>query len=207
MKNRSLPKPQLLIIIVLVFMGNPASRVYPETSSSPFLKGWAAYENKDFASALKHWQPLAEKGNPDAQYLLGIIYKNGYGVQVNFLEAEKWFRKSAGQGDVGAQYYLGVFMETGKGHPPDFKQAGFWFKKAAQQGYPDAQYRLGKWYSKENGEEHDFVLAYVWFALADANGIQTAKPKIEEIEQQLTSKQLTRARQLAHQVWVRLEGK
>lgn len=207
MKTRSFPNFLLQIIIALVLIGNSASRVYSETSSAPFLKGWAAYENKDFTSALKHWNPLAENGNPDAQYLLGIIYTNGYGVPVNFLEAEKWFRKSAGQGDVGAQYFLGVFMETGKGHPPDFEQAGFWFKKAAQQGYPDAQYRLGEWYSQETGEEQDFVLAYVWFSLAHANGIQTAKPKIEAIKKHLTSKQLIKARQVVHQVWVRLERK
>ncbi len=207
MKDKRFSKTFSTLLILVFICGYLPSRVNGKNLDEPFLKGWSEYENKNFNSALETWLPLAEKGNPDAQYFVGILYSNGLGVPVDFKEAGKWFHKSADQGDVGAQYYLGLFFETGKGFPQDFNQAGYWFKKAANQGYPDAQFHLGEWYSKENGAEQDFVLAYVWFALADGNGIQTAQTKMEEVQKYLTPKQLIKGRQLARQVWVRLERK
>ncbi|QPJ62420.1 MAG: sel1 repeat family protein [Candidatus Nitronauta litoralis] len=194
-----------IVAILIILIGHGPSRVYGESLQDPFLKGWSEYENKNFDLALKTWLPLAERGNPDAQYFVGIFFSKGLGVPVNFKEAGKWFQKSADQGDVGAQYQLGIFFETGKGYPRDLHQAGYWFKKAAKQGYPDAQYHLGRWYSKINGAKQDFVLSYVWLSLAEANGIQTARPKINAVKKQLTPEQLTKASQLAHKLWLQLE--
>jgi len=50
----------------------------------------AAAQAGDFATALKEWKPLAEAGDVDAQYNLGIMYDNGYGVPQDYAEAVKW---------------------------------------------------------------------------------------------------------------------
>ena len=70
------------------------------TLSSPlvaqdFQKGLAAAQAGDFATALKEWKPLAEAGDVDAQYNLGIMYDNGYGVPQDYAEAVKWYRLAA----------------------------------------------------------------------------------------------------------------
>ena len=39
-----------------------------------FDDGWAAYEAGDYATALKEFRPLAEQGDAEAQYWLGLMY-------------------------------------------------------------------------------------------------------------------------------------
>ena len=66
----------LIIIPVLLFslfLGLPS---YP----SDFDKGLTAHNNGDYATALKEWKTLAEHGDVDAQYHLGVMYDNGDGV-------------------------------------------------------------------------------------------------------------------------------
>jgi len=40
-------------------------------------KGWNAYYNGDYATALRVWKPLAKQGDAVAQYYLGALYANG----------------------------------------------------------------------------------------------------------------------------------
>ena len=49
-----------------------------------FEKGLAAAQSGDFATALREWTPLAEQGDPDAQYNLGVMYRNGNGVPQDY---------------------------------------------------------------------------------------------------------------------------
>ncbi|MGB0588025.1 MAG: tetratricopeptide repeat protein, partial [Limisphaerales bacterium] len=63
---------------------------------------------------------LAEAGNADAQYDLGLIYANGIvtleGEPRNWdKEAVKWYRRAAEQGYGSAQFGLGFMYSTGRG--------------------------------------------------------------------------------------------
>src|SRR5262245_31099766 len=44
-------------------------------SATPFDAGMAAYQRGDYATAMQHWRPLADKGNAVAQLYLGILYE------------------------------------------------------------------------------------------------------------------------------------
>ena len=66
-----------------------------------------AAKRGDYATALREWKPLAEQGNADAQFNLGLMYRNGEGVQQDHEESAKWFRRAAEQGHAGAQSRLG----------------------------------------------------------------------------------------------------
>ena|SRR5215472_11412875 len=57
--------------------------------------GKRAYEEKDYATALKELTPLAEQGNSDAQVILGRMYWMGQGVLQDTSQAIKWFEPSA----------------------------------------------------------------------------------------------------------------
>jgi len=85
----------------------------------------------------------AEKEALKAQTVLGECYRNGFGVEQNAEEAEKWYRKAAEQGNADAQYELGIWYLDGD----DEKAAVKWVRKAAEQGHMDAQYELGEWYA------------------------------------------------------------
>ena len=71
-----------------------------------FQDGLQAYYRLDFRTALREWQPLAEEGNPEASYQLGILYYRGEGVVQDYAEAAKWFRLAAEQGYAPAQENL-----------------------------------------------------------------------------------------------------
>ena len=59
----------------------------------------------------------AEQGNASAQFILGFMYANGYGVPKDDQAAVKWYRLAAEQGHAKAQSNLGVMYEKGRGVP------------------------------------------------------------------------------------------
>ena len=67
----------------------------------------------------KYLKVLAENGNVDAQFELGMMYNEGKGVEQDFKEAVKWYQKAADQGDAGAQYALGHLYYNGMGVKED----------------------------------------------------------------------------------------
>ena len=106
--------------------------------SADLQKGFDALERGDYATALKELTPLAEQGNADAQYNLGLMYKNGLGVPQDYKTAVKWFTLAAEQGDVDAQFNLGLKYARGQGVPQDYVRAHMWFNLSASTGAEDA---------------------------------------------------------------------
>lgn len=86
----------------------------------------------------------AAQGNPEAQFLLGLQYKVGDGIEKDRVEAVKWLRKSAESGYAEAQYALGDFFAglDATDELADPREAEKWLKAAAAQGNADAQSRL-----------------------------------------------------------------
>src|SRR5215475_5775493 len=80
-----------------------------------FEEGIRAYKNGDYATAVREWLPLAQQGDVRAQFLLGALYAQGYGVPQDYNTAAQWFRQAAEQGHVAAQYNLGVRYHEGRG--------------------------------------------------------------------------------------------
>ena len=113
-------------VVLLVALAAPAW--------AGFNEGMAAYERGDYATALREWRPLAEQGDANAQYNLGIMYRNGRGVPRDFAEAARWYRKAAEQDYAPAQNSLGVMYDNGYGVPQDYVQAHMWFNLGATQG-------------------------------------------------------------------------
>lgn len=128
--------------------------------------GLAAYERGDYTNALGAWIPLAERGNTDAQYNLGVMYYAGKGVRRDYPEAVRWYRKSAEGGNAFAQARLAAMYQQGLGLPQDDEEAFSWYCKAAEQDHHFAQYNLGLMYERGHGVVRDLVLAYKWFELA-----------------------------------------
>ena len=76
----------------------------------PAWAGWdeaaAAHKRGDYATAIRELRPLAEQGDGDAQFNLGIMYDVGLGVRHDYAEALQWYRKAAEQGHAKAQFNL-----------------------------------------------------------------------------------------------------
>ena len=54
----------------------------------------------------------ASSGDAKAQYILGIIYSNGYGVEQNYIVAKKWYLKAAKQGNKDALLAVKLLNES-----------------------------------------------------------------------------------------------
>ena len=115
--------------------------------SGDFQKGLAAYVVGDYATALREWASLAEQGDAEAQYSLGVMYSNGIGVPQDDKTSVKWYTLAAEQGVANAQYNLGIYYLQGQGVLQDYKTAVKWFTLAAEKGVAIAQYDLGVLYS------------------------------------------------------------
>jgi TPR repeat protein len=68
-----------------------------------FDKGLAAARAGDYATALQEWRTLADQGNAQAQYALGLMYENGTGMIQDYAEAVNWYRLAAEQGHATSQ--------------------------------------------------------------------------------------------------------
>lgn len=135
-------------------------------TGTPLEDGVAAYKAKEYGKAAELWRPLAEKGDPGAQYLLGTLYVEGKGVARDDAAAVKWFQRAANQGDPRAQYDLGASYAEGTGVAKSAVEAAKWFQRAANQGMPFAQLNLALLYAAGNGVPQDNVEAFKWLELA-----------------------------------------
>src|ERR1700734_2433937 len=100
-------------------------------SAADFQIGLAAYNRGDFAAALQEWQPLAEQGDANSQYNLGLLYARGEGVPQDYQKAIVWYQKAAEQGVPAAEYNLGVMYANGQGVTANPQEASKWFLQAA----------------------------------------------------------------------------
>ncbi|MCW5745479.1 MAG: sel1 repeat family protein [Alphaproteobacteria bacterium] len=140
--------------------------VAPAARGTPPAEVNAAIDRGDYAEALRRLQPLAEQGDADAQYHLGLLHQNGQGVPRDAAQAAGWFRKAALQGHAEARYSLGTLYATGQGVSRSDAEASRWLRLAARQGLAVAAFDLGLLYASGQGVKHDDVQAYVWFAIA-----------------------------------------
>ncbi|BBE90115.1 hypothetical protein CHBNII5_14130 [Haemophilus influenzae] len=110
------------------------STAWADTLEQQFQQGLTAYEQSNYQTAFKLWLPLAEQGDANVQFNLGVMYAEGQGVKQDDFEAVKWYRKAAEQGDADAQLNLGAMYAIGRGVKQDGVEAVKWFRKAAEQG-------------------------------------------------------------------------
>lgn len=162
-----------------------------------FQKGVDAYENGDYQTALREWQPFAEQGFAAAQYNLGQMYAQGQGMPQNNAEAVKWYRKAAEQGYAVAQFNLGVMYHDGKGVPQNDADAAKWYREAAEQGVAEAQYNLGVVYAQGRGVLQDYVKSHMWLNIAGSNGSSQAIVNRDSLAKLMTPQQIQQAQTMA----------
>ncbi len=154
MSRRIVPIARTLAALLLA-----AALAMPSGARADFDSGFAAYLGGDYAGALAEWRPLAEGGDPQAQFGLGLLYEQGDGVPPDLEQAARWYERAAegghtlaqaaqwyaraaGQGNAQAQFNLGVAYEHGQGVPMDLGTAAYWYSQAANQGYVRAAERV-----------------------------------------------------------------
>ena len=94
-----------VLIFLLVFS------LAPNAMGANFQEGIAVYNNGKFVDAFKIWTPLAQKGNTDAQFKLGVLYAKGQGVTKDYVKAYAWWNVAALQGNERAEEFREGLLE------------------------------------------------------------------------------------------------
>ena len=139
-------------------------------SAGPLEDGHDAFDNKQYKQAYTIWLPLAEQGDPEAQYNIALLYMKGNGVEQSDRIALSWFTRAGEQGMADAQYNAGVLFYSGKGVYPDHKSAMEWWKLSADQGHPNAQNNLAIMHAFAYGTKKDPDKAIALWTLAAKQG-------------------------------------
>lgn len=160
---------RLLAVSALLFCGSAVAGL---------TEGLDALRKNDYAGAAKELRPLADRGNAEAQYRIGLMYEFGKGYPQDKAQGIAWFRKAAAQNHAAAQTELAIIFATGDGVAQDNKQSIDWFQKAAALGNPTAQYNLGLLYAKGQGVKTDNAQAIAWWRKAAAQGMTVAQFKL-----------------------------
>lgn len=191
-----------------------------------FDAGVLAFENDDFAAALKEFQPLAKAGNVEALAYMGRIYDEGLEQPE---QAAAWFLKAALKGDAESRTRLAQMYQAGEGVEKNEVLAMEWYAKAAAQGDDEAQLAMGvdaenvlndiasaqAWYEKaaaQNNAEAEYRLALIligdevverdvpraWFllSLAAENNIDDAEQARDVLELEMEPVELRQAQAL-----------
>jgi hypothetical protein len=159
-----------------------------------------AMHTGDFAEAYCIMKPLAERGNADAQYNIGWMYMNGYGLRVNDSLALKWWNKASSQGHTDASFSIGMLYSLGDGKvAKDSKQAIDYYLLAAKAGHEDAISILKSMMMRNDKEIHgrmhsiiyEYGLLFGQVRLVKARQLNARKgPSVEsKIVAQLTNGQ------------------
>ena len=106
-------------------------------------EGVDAYQRGDYASAFEEFRGWGELWAQDAgaQYYLGFMHENGYGVLQDYATAVARYRQAAEQKHRLAQIKLGLMYLDGKSVEQDYVLAHMWFNLATLQYSFDDGYR------------------------------------------------------------------
>ena len=160
-------------------------------------KADAAYNSGEYATALRELRYLAERGNADAQFRLGVMYEEGKGDIQDYAQALKWYVRAALQDDGDAQYNIGQMYYNGRGVAQDYAEAVKWYKLAVGNFSEAAMLRLGMLYSLESTGYNDRVHAHMWLNIAAITGDELAIKLRDNLSKIMTTADVDKAQQLA----------
>jgi cell division septation protein DedD len=161
-------------------------------------EGVDAWQAGNWPVAVREWRPLAERGDPDAEFNMAQAYKLGRGVPADMGLAMAWYEKAAQQNHAGAQALLGLILfqsgEVGRAVP--------WLSKASEAGDPRAQYVLGTGLFNGDmpGLGRDWPRAYALMSRAAAQGLPQAGKNLTQMDKYIPLAQRRQGLALAQQM-------
>lgn len=144
---------------------------------SQFLAGCLFEEAQppDHASALYWLNQAAAQNLPEANSMVSVFHRNGWGVPKSDTEANRYLLLAANAGHAPSQFLFGQVCAQGLGVQKDLGTAVGWFRAAAELGDVDAQLALGTCYQNGEGVEANAAEAKRWLEKAADAGNSNAE--------------------------------
>lgn len=164
----------------------------------------AALQDGDYETALQEAEPLAMRGDAEAQWLLSTMYRHGMGVPQNEPEANRWVQRAfvafallAEQGDAEAQYKIGLYYSEGWDGGDNAAAGVYWLRQSARQANLNAMVMLGLHYQSGRGAVRNYGRSYALFNAAVGRGAYWASNFRDEVEELLDPTALAEAQALS----------
>ena len=121
--------------------------------------------------AAKQLEALADGGDRYAQYLTGILYRDGGLLIPDTEKARHYLELAAQQNHAAAQYALGRLLLSDDSEMQNSAQGLYWLERAAESGNDYAAYQLGKEYlsGKNTPKNPERAAEYVRMAAEQGN--------------------------------------
>lgn len=107
----------LLSLLLIVALAPPA---LVTSALADYKKGTQAYQRGDYGAAVKEWQPLADSGDKNAQFQLGLMHEMGFGMPRNLAQAYAWYAEAADKKHPGA---VSAIVRFKRSHPDAVRAA------------------------------------------------------------------------------------
>lgn len=119
-----------------------------------------------YAEAMPLYKGMADSGDVQSQFLLGWMYRDGWGVTADVQQATIWFRRAADGGSPDGAFELAKLFEGQREYDKAFEQ----YERAAATSYGPALYRLGRMYEFGKGVVKSIDKALFYYESAAAQG-------------------------------------
>ncbi len=158
--------------IVLLLLSGPALAASVADGQRALAAGRAG-EARDI------WLALAEAGDPEAAFGMGVLSEQGGGGTTSDpATAYCWYRRAAAGGVAAAAFNVAIMHDSGRGATRDAAAAAMWYARAAAAGVHRAEFNLGQLYEAGDGVPRNVAAAAAWYRLAAAGGLQAARDRL-----------------------------
>ena len=144
----------------------------------------------DYETATFYLSFYASNGDSVAQYNMGLLYRDGLGVEKNPKVALSWFYLAAQQRHMLSNFAIAKLMEKYT-DLADIKKGRLHFlKEAAFLGHAIAPLEIGHFYYLRQETDYDLVRAMVWWILSSDRNAPGVDKMIASVSPSLSPRQM-----------------
>lgn len=155
-----------------------------------YAKAFEALERGDYKTASFYPSFFASNGDSVAQYNMGILYRDGLGVEKNPKVALSWFYLAAQQRHMLSSFAIAKLIETHP-HLADSKKGWLHFlKEAAFLGHAITPLEIGNFYYLRRETDFDLVRAMVWWIVSSDRNVPGSVEMISSLSLLLDHSQM-----------------
>jgi len=140
-----------------------------------YLSGIEGGPTRDPARAAELFHGAAARGDSEAQYYLGLLYRRGTGVEKDLKAAFSWFLAASEAQHREAQYELARAYSRGEGTKANPTEGRRWLEESASAGHSEAQFFMGYALDTGQGADQNRSAAMEWFRRSAEGGYVNAQ--------------------------------
>ena len=183
--NLPMMKSKCIVIAILFHLF-----LSPALRADDFAKAFEALEKGDYKTASFYLSFFASNGDSVAQYNMGLLYRDGLGVEKNPKVALSWLYLAAQQRHMLSNFAIAKLLETYPYLANRKKGRLHFLKEAAFLGHAIAPLEIGNFYYLRQETDFDLVRAMVWWIVSSERNAPGSVEMISSVSPLLDHSQM-----------------